>query len=92
MSVSKADRRLVLLLSAREELREPRRAPDEQHEHARRERVERPRVPDALLPEHTPHARHHVVRSPALRLVDDENAVHVPSILKQSFADLKTGG
>src|SRR5436305_3135120 len=39
--VAEPYRRLILLLRAREKLREPRRAPQEQHEHARREGVER---------------------------------------------------
>ena len=33
---------------------------------------------DAFLTERAPRGRHHVVRREALRLVDDEHAIHYP--------------
>ena len=52
----------VLLLIAGEELRKARRTPDEQDEHAGRERIERAGVADALLSERASRARDDVVR------------------------------
>ena len=66
----------VLLLVGAEELREPGRAPDEQHEHAGGERVQRARVSDALDADRAPRQRDDVMRRGAGGLVDDEGAVH----------------
>ena len=57
-----------------EQLREPGRRADAHDEDAGRERVERPGVPDAPRAGEPAYARHHVVRRPPFRLVDDQSA------------------
>src|SRR5690606_8802592 len=83
--VTETDDRFVLFFRPREELRQSRRAPDEQHEHARSERIERPRVSDPSLAEHAARARNDVVRGPAGRLVDDEDPIHRVSLAPSRF-------
>lgn len=72
--------RNVLFCVLVEKLREARGFADEDHHDARRERIEGPRMSDALCTEHPPDACDDVVRGNTGRLVDDQNSVH-PSIL-----------
>ena len=54
---------------------EARRAPQREHQHARRQRVERAEVPDLAESHQSAHGFDYVVRRFALRLVDHENPV-----------------
>ena len=68
--------RLVFFLSAAQELCQPRRASHQYDQHAGSERIERPGVTDAPLAGDLSHARNHVMRSHACRLVDYERSIH----------------
>ena len=70
-----ADRRAVRLAVAEVVLDDPRAVAEEDRQHARRERIERPAVPDALRGGQPPDEGDDVVRGRAGRLGDDEDAI-----------------
>ena len=67
---------VVVLVGAAQELREPRRAAEDERQHAGRQRIERAGVADAALAERAPRRGDDVVRRRPGGLVDDEHAVH----------------
>ena len=71
-----ADDGVVGLVACGQECRESRRLAEDEQQDAGRHRIERAGVADPFLAQHAAHARHHVVRRRALRLVNDEQAVH----------------
>ena len=78
--LTKADAAGVGLLHPAEKLRQARVAPQQQRQHAGRHRVERTQMPDGALAEDAPGTRNHIVRGHARRLVEDQQAVHFPTI------------
>ena len=72
---AEAHQALVDLVAARVELRQPRGASDHQRQHAGGDRVQRAQVPDLLGVGDAAHLAHHVVRGPALGLVDYDDSV-----------------
>src|SRR5690242_2510131 len=68
--IAQPDDRVVLLVFATEELREPRCLAEQQDQYAGRKRIERARVPDASLVKDMTHTCNYVVRSQICWLVD----------------------
>jgi hypothetical protein len=74
--VTESNDRFILLFCGVQELRDPCRPSDEQHEDTSRKRVERSSVSDFFLADNFPYTRNHVMRSHARGFVDDQDAVH----------------
>ena len=70
---------LIDLVGLHQELREARGAVQHQGQHACRQRVQRPQMPNSLRGGDTPHFSDYVVRRPATWLVDDNDSVHLLS-------------
>ncbi len=88
---AEAERGVVALAASHIKLREARGAPEQQHQNARRQRIERAEMADLPKPDDAAHGFDDVVRRPAARLVDDQGAVQRRGLRFSWHGSCRTG-